>query len=131
LRSGCVERVSEGAFDELAAMDFHGWQGAEVGGEVLGGEATGLLGGFALEDFGSDGGDRDGGLTAKGLEGGAVDHAFAIFFCEFEPHTHHIAAIGGADGSDGVGIGHFALVVGVGEVGLDVLVEVFHEGRMG
>ncbi len=125
---GGVEGVAEGSFYELAAVDFHGGEGSEVGGEFLGGEVACLFGCFALEEAGCDGGDGDGGLAAEGLEGGAVDDALAVFFGEFEPEAHHVATFGGADGSYGVGIFHFALVLGVGELGLDILVEVVHGG---
>ncbi len=114
---------AEGAFDQLGAMDFHGREGAEGSAEIGAGKVEGFFGGFAGDQLCSDAGDGDGGLAAEGLEGGAVDDAAAILVLEFDPHAEHIAAIGAADGTDGVGVGEFAEVFGVGDGLLDALLE--------
>lgn len=100
-------------------MDLHGWKGAEGGGEFLGAELEGFFTGFALDETGGHAGDGDGGLAAEGLEGGFVDDFAAVDLFVFEPHPEHVATIGTADGADGIGIGHFTEVFGVGEGGLE------------
>ena len=117
------EGGAEGALDQLGAMDLHRRQRAERGAEIGAGEVEGLVGGLAGDQFGGDAGDGDGGLAAEGLECGAVDDAAAILVLELDPHPQHVAAIGAADGADGVGVGHFAEVFRVGDGVLDALLE--------
>jgi hypothetical protein len=103
----------------LAAVDLHRRKWAEGGGEFLGAELQGFFAGFALDETGGHAGDGDGGLAAEGLEGGFVDDFATVDLFVFEPHPEHVATIGTADGADGIGIGHFTEVFGVGEGGLE------------
>jgi len=97
-----------------------GGRGAGGGGELGAGEVEGFVGGFACDELGGDAGHGDGGLAAEGLEGGAVYDAAAVLVLEFDPHAEHVAAIGAADGADGIGVGEFAQVLRVGEGLVDV-----------
>ena len=114
MRTG-VQGGAQGAFDHLAAMNFHRWQRSQWASEFGGGEVLRLFDGFSFEEFGGHTGDGQGGLAAERLEAGAIDDFFPIDFGEFEPEAQHIAAIGGADGADGIGVGHFTDVLGVGD----------------
>jgi hypothetical protein len=51
----------------------------------------------------------------KALEAGLVDDLLAVLVFVFDPHAHHVAAVRAADGADGIGIGHFAEVLRVGQ----------------
>ncbi len=96
-------------------MDFHRWQRAEVSREVLGAEVLRLFRRFSAQELGGYGGHGNRSLAAKGLERRAVDHAFTVLFGEFQPHPQHIAALGGADGADGICVLDFPLVLGIRE----------------
>jgi hypothetical protein len=96
-------------------MDLHRRQRAEVAGKLAGGEVLGLLRRFPAQQLGGHRGHGNRGLAAEGLERRAVDDTFAVRFGEFEPHPQHVAAFGRADGADRVGVGDFALVLGIGE----------------
>ena len=126
LGGGSFEGVFERVLDELTAVNFHGWQGAEVAGEVFGLEGGGFLGGFSFEELGGHGRYSDGSLTAKGLEGGAVDDFFAVFFGELEPHANHVAAVGRSDCAHAVGVAHLSDVLWVGEGFLGLFFKVTH-----
>jgi len=110
-----VECGLERALDHLAAVDLQGGQRAEGGGELGGVEGAGLFCGLALEHLGGEGGDGDRSLAAEGLEGGLIDDAATILFLELEPESHHVAAVGAAGGADGIGVGEFAEILGIGE----------------
>ena len=114
-----VQGISQRAFHELAAMDLHRRQRAELAGEFLRGEVFRLVRRFSAQQFGGHRGHGDGRLAAEGLERRAVDHALAVLFGEFQPHPQHVAAFGRADGADGIGIRDFALVLRIGEGFLD------------
>ena len=107
-----AEGLTEGAFDELGAVDFHRGKRAERGAEGGSVHGEGFLGGLAADEFGGEAGDGDGGFAAEGLEGGAIDDFPAALVAEFHPHAQHIAAVRAADGADGVGVGHRAEVCG-------------------
>jgi hypothetical protein len=86
---------------------------------------------MARDEVGGHAGHSDGGLAAEGLKRRLVDDPAAILFLELHPHPQHVAAIGAAHGADGVGVGHFAEVLRVGNGGLDVGFEIVaHEIRL-
>ena len=124
-----VQGVSQRAFHELAAMDLHRRQRAELAGEFLNGEVFRLLRRFSAQQFGGHRRHGDGRLAAERLERSAVDDALAVLFGEFQPHPQHVAALGRADRAHGVGILDFPLVLGIGEGFLDFGFERTHGGE--
>lgn len=89
-----IQRIAQGTLDELAAMDFHRRKCSEVAAEFLCRKGAGLVKGLAFEQFGGHGGNRDGGLATKALEGGTVDDFLPVFFGKLQPHAQHVAALG-------------------------------------
>src|SRR4030095_15310313 len=73
--------------------------------------------------------DRRGRLASECLKRRAVDD-FAAFLVglELHPHPQHVAAVGTADGSDGIGVIHFTEILRVSDGFVDAFLEVFWHG---
>jgi len=121
---GRSECVTQSTLDELAAMNFHGWKRTEARCEIFAGKSHRFFHSFAADQLSGEAGDGYGRFATERLETGAVDHLFAVFLLELDPHSDHIAAIRTTNRANGIGALHLAHIFRVGDGVSDFLLKI-------